>query len=177
MGRYEARVAIQQAIQGANIPFVGTVFPARPTIVQEEDYDQTIFGQYVQPSVNGSTAVIIVNMPGNDKRMRRADVGRGAVNDTWIMPVILEIFFASTGGDATQAQMDYDQIVDALVIFIRNNATMNVDNGAVVWSAGEFTYGVQHQMSEPLTDDDGLTVFIVGGVKYECWQWLAGQGV
>lgn len=175
MGRVDSRAAIQAAIQNAQIPYVGTVYQARPTIIQEDDYEQTMTGEAIQLSANGSSSVVVVNMPGKDKRMMRAFAGRGNVNDTLIIPVVLELFFASTGGDATAAQVDYDSIVDALFVLIRNNPTLSAP--ATVWSAGEFTAGVTHTQAEPFSTDDGLTTLIVGNVEFECWQWLSGSGI
>lgn len=171
MGRAAVRAAVASAIQNAGITYVGTVFPARPTIVQEADYVQTLQGQAVQESVNGSACVIVVNIPSN-KRMRRTLAGRGWVDDTNINQVILELFFASTAGDAVNAQEDYDTVVDALFAEIRGNPTMSAPDA--VWSAGEYTAGVVHDQALPESSDDGLTVFIIGTVRFEAWEWLSG---
>ena len=175
MGRVAVRQAIQAVIENAGINYVGTVYAARPTAIQEEDYEQTMFGLAVPPSANGSSCVIVVNMPGKDQRTRQATVGRAGVNDTNVHPIVLELFFASTGGDAAAAQLDYDSIVDALFVLIRNNPTMSAP--ATVWSAGEFTAGVTHSQSEPFSSDDGLTVLIIGRVDFEAWEYLAGVDV
>lgn len=177
MGRVSARKAVQQTIQNANIPYVGTVYVARPTIIQEEDYEQTLLGEAINLSPNGSSAVVVINLPGKDKRERKADTGRGAVNDIEIVPVYLELFFASTGGEATDAQLDYDSIVDNLMVLVRNNPTMGTTDPQAVWSAGEFTEGVTHSQSQPFSTDDGLTVLIVGGVEFAVYQFYAGSGV
>lgn len=175
MGRVAVRNAIQAAIQNYDVPYVGTVFPARPTAIQENDYEQTMLGMATTPSVNGSSCVIVVSLPGKDRRVRQAMVGRAGVNDTNIHPVTLELFFASTGGDAAAAQLDYDLIVDTLFVLVRNNPTMSAPDS--VWSAGEFTAGVTHTQSEPFSSEDGLTVLIIGRVDFEAWEYLAGQGI
>lgn len=174
MGRLQVRLAVQAAIQGAGVPYLGTVYPARPTIVSEYDYIQTMSGQAVAASDNGSACVAVVNIP-SDRRVRQADVGRGAVQDLDIHQIALELFFASTGAKAVAAQEDYDSIVDAITVFVRNNATLG--DPTVVWSAGEFTAGVAHEQGEPYTSEDGLTILINGVIRFEADEWLAGQGV
>jgi hypothetical protein len=98
--------------------------------------------------------------------------GRGAVNDKWVHPVDLELFFANTSGDPVVTQVEYDQTVDAMVIAIRSNPLLGDPQD--VWSAGEFEYGVRHRQSQPFTGEDGLTVFIYGVVSCEVWEWIAG---
>ena len=163
------RAAVTSYFTAANIPYVGTIYSARPTVVNEQDYEQTLMGQIVASTPNGSRAVLVVNIP-NDDRQRRADTGRGAVNDSRIHDVVMEIFFACVAGDATQAQTDYDGIVDAMVTLIRHDPTM----GGGSWSAGEYTTGISHRQSMPYTDEDGLIVFIPGIVRFEAWEWIAG---
>jgi hypothetical protein len=178
MGRLAVRTAVANALTAADITYVGTVYPARPVILEEQDYVQTMSGEAIALSPDGSSAVLVVNLPGMDKRERRAFVGRPAVNDTNIIPVAVEIFFASTPGYAlTQAagisaQEDYDAIVDALVVYIRHNPVMSAPT--VVWSAGEYTAGVTHAQEQPYTSTDGLTVLINGTVRFEAWQWISG---
>lgn len=171
MGRLQVRQAVAAAITAAKINYVGTVYEARPTILQESDYAGLMFNA---ASANGSAAVVVVNIT-DDKRQRKADTGRGAVNDTNIHSVVLELFFSSTSGDAVAAQLDYDAIVDALIVLIRNNPTMSAPS--TVWSAGEFTEGVTHSQGEPYTSEDGLTILIPGVVKFQAWEWLAGTGI
>jgi hypothetical protein len=175
VGLAAVRAAVQNAVQNAGIPYVGTVYPSRPTLLQEEDYDQTLSGQAVEESANGSACVVVVNLPGPSKRMQRALAGRGNVNDTNVHPVALELFFASTSGDALAAQADYDTIVDELFVLIRNNPTLSAP--AAVWSAGEFTAGVTHSQSVPYSSADGLTALIAGIVRFEAWEWISGTGV
>jgi hypothetical protein len=170
-GRGVARTAITTTLLAGDLPFVGSIFKARPTIVQEDDYVETMAGIAVNEGENGSSSVLVVNLPGRDRRMRRALTGRGAVNDTLIIPVVLEIFFASTAGDAIGAQDDYDAMVDVLEDLIRANPNMSAP--ASVWSAGEYTAGVTHDQDQPYSSEDGLTVLINGHVNFECWQWIA----
>jgi hypothetical protein len=169
MGRAAVRQAVTSFIQGAGIPYVGSVYPARTYIVDMTDYT-ALTGS----SPNGSDAIVMVNIP-SDKRTRVADVGRGAVDDTNIHPIALEIFFGSSAGDPVAAQEDYDQIIDAFFIAVRNNPTLG--NGTVIWSAGEFAAGVRHAQSEPFTDENGLTVMINGVIEFEAWEWPAGSDV
>lgn len=177
MGRVEVREAIAGAIAGAAIPNVGTVFPGRPEILQEQDYEvpnpqyaASRFAEAAQTE-NGSSAVLVVNLP-EDRRQRRALSGRGAVNDTRIHQSVLEVWFASTGGEAIQAQVDYDGIIDSIVKLVRDNPTLSAPK--VVWSSGEYQSGVEHSQAMPYTDADGLTVLISGIVRWEVWEWLAG---
>lgn len=173
-GRAAVRTAIATYLEAASVPYLGSVFPARPVIIEEQDYVQTMQGTAITQSDHGSSCVAVVNIT-SDKRQRRADVGRGAVNDTWIHMIALELFFASTSGEAVAAQEDYDAVVDALVVAIRANA--NPGGAATVWSAGEFAYGVDHTQEEPYTSEDGMTVLINGVIRFEAWEYVAGTGV
>lgn len=174
MGRVDVRAAIQAQIQGLNIPYVGTVFPARPVIAQETAYNETLSGMAVASSADGSSCVIVVNMP-DDHRVRMTDTGVGHVDDTNKHKIVLELWFASTHGDAMAAQNDYDSIVDALIVGIRANPTPG--GSAVVWSAGQYSSGVDHSMSQPYASEEGLTILINGAIRYEAWEWVSGSNV
>ena len=171
MGRLAVRQAIQSYLQDYGVPYLGTVFPARPTILDEDAYVQTMSGQAVAESANGSACVAVVNIP-SDRRQRRADTGRGAVQDSAIHDIALELFFASSAGDAVAAQTDYDQVVDGLTVAIRADPTPGS-----IWSAGEFQAGVAHAQDSPYTDADGLSILISGVLRFEAWEWVAGTGV
>jgi hypothetical protein len=175
VGRGAVRAAIASTIQAAEINYVGSVFPARPVIVEEEQYLITMANMVIQASASGSSAVIVVNLPGEDKRERIALVGRGAVCDFDKHPIVLEIFFACEGGDGIAAQQDYDSIIDALVPLIRNNPNMGVPSA--VWSAGEYSAGVTHEQEQPYTTEDGLTILMNGQVRFEAWEQITGSGV
>jgi|HubBroStandDraft_1064217.scaffolds.fasta_scaffold328266_2 hypothetical protein len=171
MGQAAVRAAITNALVTAQFTGVGAVHAARGYI-SEQDYEQNAATFYTQ-TINGSGCVIVVNLGVDDKRMRRADVGRGAVNDTNIHMVVLELFFANKAGDPLQAQFDYDAVVDQVVPFVRYNPTMSAPD--TVWSAGEYQSGVVHRQSTPFTSADGTTVFINGVVRFEAWEWITGQ--
>lgn len=176
MPRTQVRAAVTAYFTNANISFVGSVMSAR-NYINEQDYEQNMMGQAVASS-NGSACVLVVNIL-DDERMRRADTGRGAQNDTEVHTVFLELFFASTGGEPIAAQEDYDTIVDQIIQAIRNDPTLAAPT--VVWSAGENpglsgapASGVRHQQKEPYTSADGMTVCIPGIVQFEVWEWIAG---
>jgi len=173
MGQGAVRLAVQQAIEAAQIPYVGSVFHGRGYI-NEEDYEMNAARFYTQ-SINQSGCVVVVNLPGPDRRNLFALTGRQSVNDFNIHPVVLELFFASRGGDPIAAQFDYDAVVDGIVPFIRNNPTLSAPN--TVWSAGEYKAGVVHTQSAPFTLEDGLTVFINGNIRFEVWEQIIGTGV
>jgi hypothetical protein len=170
MGRLQVRQAVTEFLQEGEIPYVGLVHPARPEIVTEVDYERNRFGEAVQ-SANGSSAVLVVGIP-SDMRRRRADTGRGAVNDSWVHEIAVEVFFASSGGRGIAAQEDYDAVVDGLVKRVRSDGAMG--STGVVWSAGEYETGVEHQQAEPFTDTDGMTIMIFGVVKFQAWEWVSG---
>ena len=169
MGRQSVRTAVASYFANAGIAYVGKVHSARPSILQEQDYETSLFNEAVA-SENGSSAVLVVNIP-SDTRERKADTGRGAVNDQATHKITMEVFFASTGGAAMLAQEDYDSIIDAMFTLIRKNATMN---SSAIWSAGEYAAGIGHQQGEPFTDADGTTVFIFGVVTFDAMEWIAG---
>ena len=173
MGQGAVRQAIQQAVQDAQLELVGTVFAGR-AYIDETDYETNAASFYSQNSY-GSGCVIVINLPGPDRRTRLTLTGRQSVNDFNVHPAVLELFFASRSGDPLQAQHDYDVVVDGLVPFIRNNPTMSAPE--VVWSAGEYQAGVVHNQSSPFTSPDGLTVFINGVVRFEAWEQIIGVGV
>lgn len=168
MSRLSIRNGIAEAITAADMTYVGTCYPARPVILEESAYVTNMMGQATAESASGSAAVLVVNVP-KDTRMRRADTGRGAVNDTRIHDIELEVFFTSTGGDGIAAQNDYDTVIDQLVQFVRDNPTV-----AGAWSSGEYQAGVEHTQAEPQTDSDGLTILIAGVVRWEAWEWESG---
>lgn len=174
MGRKAVRLAIQEAIQSAGIDMVGTVFPARPSIIQEEAYVQTLSGQAVQEAADGSACVLVVNVP-KDERTPYALAGRGPVADFNVHTIAIELFFACISGHGVAAQLDYDQIVDDLTVFIRGNPTMSAP--ATVWSAGEYRFGVRHTQEEPYQSEDGTSVLINGTLRFEAWEQDVGIGV
>ena len=112
-----------------------------------------------------------MNIP-SEKRRRIAMTGRGGVNDAMVYRIALEVYLATTSGQPVEAQDDYDAIIDPIIVQIRGNPTLG--NSVAVWSAGEFTYGVEHEQSEPWTEEDGTTIFITGVVRFEAWEWDAG---
>lgn len=171
MGRAQVRTAVQTYLQQAALPYLGTVYPARPTILQEQDYVQTMQGQATQESANGSACVMVVNITRDD-RTREMSQGRGAVVDINKHLVVLELFFASSLGTAVKAQEDYDTLADSLIDAIR--AQPIPGGSGVVWSAGEFRYGVRHTQSVPYSTPTGLTVHITGVVRFEAWEWVQG---
>ena len=170
MGRVDVRAATAEYFSRAALENVGTVYSARPEIIDEADYETNRFAEAVA-SANGSSAVLVVNIP-SDKRQRRADSGRGAVNDSQIFKIVMEVFFANVGGDAVTAQSDYDGIIDSMTTLIRANATLNAP--AAIWSAGEYEQGISHEQGEPFNDADGLAVFISGAVRFDAWEWISG---
>ena len=169
MGQSAVRTAITEALVAQQFPLVGSVYPARGYI-GEEDYEINAAGFYTQ-NIYGSGCVIVVNLPGPDKRTRLTLTGRASVDDMNVHPVVLELFFANTSGDPQQAQVDYDSIVDVIIPYIRNNPTMM---SSTVWSAGEFDAGVQHTQSSPFTQPNGPTVFINGAISFEAWEQIVG---
>jgi hypothetical protein len=171
MGRVAVRSAVAAYLTNAGVQYVGTVYPARPVVLTEDAYEQTLLGEAIALTIaGGSSAVLVVNIP-SDERMRRADTGRGAVNDTRVHTVALEVWFASVAGDGVQAQQDYDGIVDSIVTLIRADATL----GGQVWSSGEYTAGIHHEQAMPYTDADGAVVQIPGVIRFEVWEWLTGN--
>jgi hypothetical protein len=171
MSRLAMRQAIAAFISEADLEYVGQVYAARPEVIPEQAYETNRLAE-AAASEAGSSAVLVVNLTA-DNRQRRADTGRGAVNDSRIYKVVIELFFACTSGEAVKAQEDYDVIVDGIVNLIRENATLGAPG--TVWSAGEYTAGVDHQQGEPYTDADGMVVFIPGHVSFESWEWIAGN--
>jgi hypothetical protein len=171
MSRLSMREAITAFLQAANIEYVGIVYPARPEIAPEQAYEENRLAEAVM-SEGGSSSVLVVNLP-SDIRQRKADTGRGAVNDQITYKAVLEVFFANVKGEAIQAQTDYDQTVDAIVTAVRENATLGAPG--TVWSAGEYEAGVEHAQGEPYTDADGMTVFITGVVRFDAMSWIAGN--
>lgn len=170
MSRLAMRQAITAFLEEAGIEYVGLVYPARPEVIPEQAYEENRMAEAV-PSENGSSAVLVVNLEA-DTTVRKADTGRGARNDQITYKAVIEVFFASTLGEAVKAQEDYDVIAQGIVTAIRSDATLG--NPSVVWSAGEYEQGVEHAQGEPYTDTDGQTVFIPGVVRFDAMSWFAG---
>ena len=173
MGQGAVRQAVTQAFTDAQFPLVGSVYPARGYI-SEQDYEMNAAGFYVENDF-GSGCVLVVNLPGPDRRNLFTLTGRTSVNDFNIHPVVVELFFANRAGDPVQAQIDFDSVVDAIVPYVRNNPTLSAPE--VVWSAGEYEAGVTTQQSTPFTSADGTTVFINGVIRFEAWEQIIGTGV
>lgn len=176
MGRVEVREAIATCLAEAGLPHVGRVFPARPQIIQEEDYEVREYVEQrfveVAPTDAGTSAVLVVHLV-EDTRRRRALTGRGAVNDTRIHKAALEVLAANTAGVAVDGQTDYDGVVDAIVELIRANPTLSAPE--TVWSSGEYDNGVQHQQAASFVGADGLTVFVHGVLRWDVYEWIAGN--
>lgn len=171
MGRAAVRAAVVQTISNGNVPYLGTVFAARPVYATEDAYTENLQGQAITESVNGSACVIVVNILSDD-RHRIALTGRGAVDDFNTHLVELELFFACqgqnnpTGTDpGVAAQQDYDAIVDALTALVRGNPTMG--NASSVWSAGEFRYGVKHRQSVAFAPEESTSILINGVLSFQ----------
>lgn len=177
MGRAIVRAAVSNYFTNAGIPFVGMVYSARPIVINENDYERTMSAGTIEfiESGNGSGAVMVVNIP-DDKRVRKTLTGRGAVDDTNVHTIVLEIFFGSTGGEGISAQSDHDQLIDAVVTAIRSDPLLGT-GGKPIWSAGEFDFGVVVEQAEPYTGSDGTTVFIPSTIRFQAWEWIAGSGV
>lgn len=168
------RLAYQDYLQNYGVPYLGTVFAARPVIAEEAAYVQTLGGMAIEASDNGSCALLVVNIT-DEHRVSEAITGDLSVNDSIAYHMLLEVFFASTAGDAIGAQLDYDDVVGTLEVAIRANPT---PGGAdVVWSGAQFETGVDHHQDEPYSTDEGLTVLINGRINFDAYSWLAGQGV
>lgn len=174
MGRQQVRLAVQSAITAADIDYVGTVYAARPEVLEETAYTQTLSGIAIEESENGSACVLVVNIP-SDNRSRYGLVGRSSLADWNKHIVALELFFASMSGEGVPAQLDYDDVVDALMQFIRENPTMSAP--ATVWSAGEYTFGVKHTQSEAYQSGDGTGILINGVIRFEAWEQVVSGTV
>jgi hypothetical protein len=164
MGRAQVRTIVTDYLTGAGLPYVGSVFSARTYVVDMTDYTKL-----TESSPEGSDSVLMVNIP-SDWRHRVQMTGRAYVNEPEIHPIAVEIFFGCSSGDPLAAQLDYDQIVDAMFVAIRGNPQLG---NVQIWSAGEFVAGVKHRQSEPFLDG-GMTVLINGVVEFEAWEWMAG---
>src|ERR1700677_1176953 len=123
-------------------------------------------------SAGEAISLSVVGVTLSSFSQRRALTGRGGVNDSCIYRIALEVYLANLEGAPVDAQNDYDAIIDEIILQIRGNP--NLGNAIAVWSAGEFNYGVEHEQSEPWTEEDGTTVFITGVVRFEAWDWQAG---
>lgn len=183
-GRLATREAVAEFLTAAAIEGVGTVYPARPEIVNEQDYQsdeeyQQAWKAYeghrmaeAAEAAGGAGAVLVVNIT-KDKRKREALAGRGAVNDSWVFDVALEVFFADSSGEGVPAQLAYDTIIDQVIEAIRANPVLGAPQ--TVLSAGEFDAGVEHTQAQPYTDAEGLTVMIFGVVTFASYSWVAGS--
>ena len=175
MGRADVRIAVQNYLQNLAVPFLGTVFPAR-NYVDENDYTARIVNNpsLLLPAGQNYGCVVFINLT-NDDRQRKADTGRGFVEDWCIHKVALELWFASNSGDPLGTQMAYDTTVDTIFTGVRADPLLGAPQ--TVWSAAEFNTGISHMQSEPYTDEDGMTVFINGLIRMDVYEWLAGSGV
>lgn len=172
MGRAAIRTALTTYMTAAKIPFVGTVYRARPFIVNDEDYEVSMAAgtEQLVGTPEGSGAVLIVHLP-NSGRERMTITGRAFVDDKQIHDVTLEILFANNGGDAVVAQDDHDTITDAITVALRADPLLGAPG--VVWSSGEFR-PIKVEQHEPYCTSESTTVFIPATVSFQVWEWIAG---
>jgi len=180
MGRAAIRSAATAYLTAANIPSVGNVFSARPTIIDEEDYEVSISGSMLNYIVteNGSGSVLIVNLPNSDRTRETLTGYGGFVDDINKHEIVLELILANTDGDAVAAQDDHDAACDAITTAIRADPTMGTaGNPQAIFGTAVFERGVQVEQSMPFSGADGMTVFILGVIRFEAWEWTSGIGV
>lgn len=174
MGRSDVRQAIASYLNSAQIDYVGVVYPARPIILSEQNYENRMLNGAVSQitSANGSGCVLVVNIT-EDHRDRMALTGRSTVNDMNKRSIAIELWFACNGDpeNGAGAQEDYDNIVDGIFIAVRADPTLGTGNQppASIWQAGESPPYISHAQSAPYTQNEGLTVFIKGEVRFEAW--------
>ena len=179
MSRAAVREAIATYLNNAQIPGVGMVYPARPIILSEQDYEARMLNgaQQLVSTVNGSGCVLVVNLVA-DQRDRLTDTGFGQVNDMNKRSVSVELWFACNGDpeNGAAAQEDYDAIVDGLLVAIRADPMLGTGNQppASIWQAGAYPPYITHEQGEPYTTNEGLTVFIAGVLRFEAWSQDVG---
>ena len=83
--------------------------------------------------------------------------------------------FCKAGGGCGMCRDDIQTIIDAIRVVIRNNPDLSAPD--TVCSSGEYRAGVNHEMSQPFTSEDGMTIIVVGTIRWEVWQWIAGTNV
>lgn len=180
MGRADVRQAIATYLNGAEINYVGAVYPARPIILDESAYEERMLNNAVTQITSdiGSGCVLVVNIVA-DRRDRMADTGFSHVNDMTKREVSVELWFACVGDpeNGAGAQGDYDAIVEAMFVAIRADPTLGTANqgAGAIWQAATYPPYVSHEQGAPYTRDDGLTVFIKGVAKFEAWSQEVGQ--
>jgi len=180
MGRASIRQAAYNYFTNAGIPNLGTVFAARPFVVNEDDYDTSMAAGLIQyiTSSSGSSGIMIVNISESGRR-RNELTGFGAVGDFTVHQMELEVFFANTAGDAIAAQTDHDTTMDSIVIAIRADPTLGTaGNPGTIFGAGVFqSVPITVHQGSPFWDPDGTTVFIPSIVRFEAWEHPSGTGV
>lgn len=159
------RAAVTAWFTGADLPFLGTVYPSR-TQIDEADYESEMNAS----AANGSGAVMVVNLP-RERRSRKALSGWEFLQDVAVHSVALEIFFATLSGDPVAAQADHDTLIDAVVARIRSSPSLG--NSQVVWAAAEGDEGLSVDQGAPYTDDDATVVYIPAVVRFDAWEWIA----
>jgi hypothetical protein len=171
---------INNGVTAGNIPYIGTVFPSRPLIVTEDDYETQLANGLISyvTSPDGSAGVVIVNMPETNRKRRTLTGYGGSVDDTAIHPMELEVFMGNAAGDVLALQADHDSTVDAIVIAIRADPTLGTaGNPEAIFGAGVFDQPVTVHAGPAFQLPDGPTVFIPAVVRFEAWEWISGQGV
>jgi hypothetical protein len=177
MGRASIRQAAFNYFTNAGIPFVGTVFPSRPIIVTEDDYD-TQMAEGLIPYVTSVNGVIIINISESARKRNTLTGYGGFVDDFTIHQMELELFFANTAGNAESCQTDHDATTDAIVIAIRADPTLGTaGNPGAIFGAGVFSVPVTVHQGAPFWGSDGTTVFIPSIVRFEAWENPVGIGV
>lgn len=179
MSRSAVRQAIASYLNSAEIDYVGAVYPARPLVLSEDDYEQRMLNGAISQitSENGSGCVLVVNIV-SDQRDRMADTGFGQVNDMNKRSIVVELWFACNGdpNNGAALQEDYDGIVDGIFQAVRADPMLGTGNQppASIWQAATYPPYISHAQVAPYMLGEGLTVFIKGAVKFEAWSQDVG---
>jgi len=167
-------------VDAGTIPYIGTVFPSRPLIITEDDYEVQLANgllSYVT-SPNGSNGVIIINMPETSRKRETITGYGGFVDDKATHPMELELFMGNAAGDVISLQADHDKTSDAIVIAIRADPTLGTAGTPdAIFGAGVFETPITVHQGPAFQLSDGPTVFIPAIVRFDAVEWISGLGV
>ena len=91
--------------------------------------------------------------------------------------VALEVYYRCLLPDVDQAQDAFDDLVDAIKARLRADRRLGISDlsnyGAVVWQAGEGSYGLQIDFKDPVDGNvGGEPIEHYARIRFEVTQWI-----
>jgi hypothetical protein len=153
MSRKVVREAVQSWIASAQINTLNQTFTSFPKRI---DFQTNSF-----PGQNSRAAAVVFIESEDEQRIAIGGVGDMPVGEGFGIKrvdysIALQIFHHSLQRNAQDAMDDFDELIDAVKIRLRQGQhTLGETNPNLIWQAAEPSISVQY--GEPLTNEGGAT--------------------